>query len=290
MSRTKRYLQRKAVERVPTPVLDVVGKAVLKGVDKAVEERWDRARRVAAEAKGSTVDEKVRSISKRFRRELAAMGAASGAVAGAPGIGTGAAVSALAADLGWFAMRATDLIMTIGAANGYVDSTAEERRAWVLSILAFGERAADQFAELVAEVDAGVAIGGERVSARLAGLAGGDAATLDALRRVNASLATTVVNKYGSRRTIVAVGKLLPFGIGAVVGGSANYALIRVIGSQTSNFFAGYYNLDPPPPKAGQPMLAAPGQPILAAPPPPTLGQGEAPARPPLPQGPAAGE
>lgn len=282
MSRTKRYLQRRAVERMPSPVLDLVGKAVLKAVDRAVDERWDRARQMAAEAEGVTVEQRTRSIAKRFRRELAAAGAASGAVAAAPGIGTGAAAGALVADLGWFAMRATDLIMAYGAAQGHLDSTPEERRAWVLSILAFGERAADEFAELLTEVDsgvtiAGVTIGGERVSARLAGLAGSDAATLDALRRVNTSLASTVVSRYGSRRTVLAVGKLLPFGVGAVVGGTANYTLIRVIGSQARKFFASYDRLRPPPPRPGQRALAGPppalavgnGQTVIDVPSPP---------------------
>lgn len=259
MSRTKRYIQRKAIERIPNPALDAVGKAVLVAVDKAVEDRWERAVRVAEEAEGDTFDERLRSINKTFRRELSAMGAASGAVAAAPGLGTAAAASALAADLGWFAMRATDLIMTVGAVHGHTESTAEERRAWVLSVLAFGEDAANQFSALLADIDAGSLVGGERVSARLAGLAGGDAAKLDALRRINASLATSVVTKYGSRRSIVAVGKLLPFGIGAIIGGTANYGLIRVVGSQADRFFFEYRGLLPPPPQPGQPSLSGPG-------------------------------
>lgn len=239
-SRTKRYLQRKAIERIPTPVLNVIGKGVLQAVDKAVDDRWDRALRVAAEAEGDTVDERVKAITKRVRRELSVMGAATGAVAAAPGLGTGAAASALAADLGWVAMRATDLIMTIGAAYGHTDSSVEERRAWVLSVLAFGEEAADRFSALLAEIDAEMLVGGERVSARLAGLAGGDAATLDALRRINTNLAGRVVAKYGSRRSLLAVGKLLPFGVGAVVGGSANYFLTRVVAKQARGFFGRY--------------------------------------------------
>ena len=110
MSRTKKYLQRKAIERIPAPALNVVGKAVLQGVDKAVEERWERAKRVAAEAEGDTVDERVRSISKSFRRELSTMGAASGAVAAAPGLGTSAAAAALVADLGLDATLAAALL------------------------------------------------------------------------------------------------------------------------------------------------------------------------------------
>ena len=235
--------------------MNAVGKAVLMAVDKAVEDRWDRALDVAAAAEGDTVDQRIRSISKAFRRELSAMGAASGAVAAAPGLGTTAAASALVADLGWFAMRSTDLVMAIGAVYGHTESTVEERRAWVLSILAFGEDAANQFSSLLTEIDTGALVGGERISARLAGLAGGDAATLDALRRINTSLATKVVTKYGSRRSVLAVGKLLPFGVGAVVGGTANYGLIRVVGSQANRFFSDYHHLLPPPPQPGQPQL-----------------------------------
>lgn len=258
MSRTKRYIQRKAVDRLPAPALNAVGKAVLLAVDKAVEQRWDRALRAAAEAEGDTVEQRVRSLSKGFRRELSAMGAASGAVAAAPVLGTTAAASALMADLGWFAMRSTDLIMAVGAVHGYTSSTVDERRAWVLSVLAFGEEAAAEFSTLLSQVDGGALIGGERITARLASLAGSDAATLDALRRINTSLAATVISRYGSRRSVLAVGKLLPFGIGAVVGGTANYGLIRVVASQSNRFFSEYAALMPPPP----PMIGPSGLPL----------------------------
>jgi hypothetical protein len=269
MSRTRRYIQRKALVRLPAPALDLVGKAVLQAVDKAVEDRWPRALIAASGAEGATVDERVRSITGRFRRELSGVGAATGAVAAAPGLGTGAAASALIADLGWFAMRSTDLIMTIGAAHGYTRSTVEERRAWVLAVLAFGEEAADRFAELVDGIDPKAVVQGEHVGARLAGLAGGDAATLDALRRVNANLAAKVVAKYGSRRTLLALGKLLPFGVGAAVGGTTNYLLVRVVASQAGKFFEGYRRLRPPPPTG--PPLPGPPPPAPAerTPPPP---------------------
>lgn len=264
----------------------MVGKAVLKAVDKAVEERWSRAIRLAEQAEGDTPEERVRSVSKQFRRELTALGAASGAVAAAPGLGTATAAGALVADLGWFAMRSTDLIMAVGAAYGHVDSTVEERRAWVLAVLAFGEDAATQFETLVRDLDAKTSIGGEKVSAKLASLAGTDVATLDALRRINATLASQVVTKYGSRRSVLAIGKLLPFGIGAVVGGSANYALTRAVGGQAQKFFTNYERLLPPAPsntgQVGQvgdrPSSAAPPFPDRSrmiddkAPPPPAAG------------------
>ncbi len=248
MSKTRDYLQRKAAARIPGPVLDAAGKAVLKGVDKAVTERWDAARQRALRADGSNLDAKVKSVAKSFSRELVTLGAATGAAAAAPGIGTASAVSVLGAEIGWFAFRSTDLIMTIGALHGHVDSTPEERRAWVLSILAFGESAADEFAALAGEMERDLTVRGERIGALMTSVAGSDVATVDALRRMNATLASKVLAKYGSRKGMVTVGKLLPFGIGAVVGGSANWALSRALTVQASAFFDNYHLLVVPPP------------------------------------------
>ena len=237
MSKTKGYLQRKALEKVPGPALDTVGKAVLKAVDKAVESRWDNALEIAAEAQGNTVDERVKSILKRFKRELTVVGAATGAVAAAPALGTAAAASALAADMAWFGMRATDLIMAIGAVHGHVESTMEERRAWVLAVLAFGEESAEQFSDLLRDVNGALVPATDNLGDKAASLLGGDAVTIEALRRINTSLASQVATKYGTRRSALAIGKLLPFGIGAVVGGTANYSFVRIVGKQATEFF-----------------------------------------------------
>ncbi len=238
LSAIRRYLQRKAIERAPGPVLDAVGRAVVQAADRAVEHRWEAALILGTSAPGETVEDRMGWINRRFRRELATVGAAAGAVAAAPGLGTGAAASALIADVGWFALRSADLIMAMGAASGHTEASFEERRAWVLAVLAYGENAADEFAELLAGIDVSSMTRDERVSRRLARVAAGDGAALDALRRVNANLASQVVARYGTRRGLVTVGRLLPFGVGAAVGGSTNYAMARVVGAQARRFFA----------------------------------------------------
>lgn len=246
-SRTKRYLGRKAIERLPGPVMDLFGPAVLKAVDKAVEQRWEvalsRAADIEAERPNATADARVRAVNRSFRRELAAVGGATGAVAATPGFGTGVAASALVADAAWLALRATDLIMAIGAIHGHTEATVEERRAWVLSILAFGDSAADEFSGLMEAVDIRILPDAERVAdglGRAAGLAGSDAVTVEALRRVNSNLAAQVLARYGTRRGAVALGKLLPLGIGAVWGASSTWALIRAVGGHADRFFDRY--------------------------------------------------
>lgn len=239
MSRTKKLIQKRVLDNLPEPVVGTLGKIILKAVDKAVADRWDNALAYAAEAEGDTTRQRVDDLIARFRRELTAVGAATGAVAAAPGLGTVAAGTALAADLGWFGMRATDLIMAIGAAHGHTEATMEERRAWVLAVLAFGEEAADEFLGLLQGANpATAALTSEQLKAKMATTVGGDAITLDAIRKINASMATRVIEKYGARRSALAVGKILPFGVGAAIGGAANYAFVRTVGKQARRFFA----------------------------------------------------
>lgn len=275
MPNPKEYLQRKATEKVaqklPAPIVDALGKAMLKGIDKAVTTRWERALDKAAKAEGATVDARAKWVTRSFIRELTSLGAATGATAAAPGLGTASAASVMVADMGWFALRTTDLIMTIGAVHGHIDASPEERRAWVLAVLAFGENAAKEFAALAAElggVGAPATTGSERLGALVAGAAGGDVATIDAMRKLNASLAVRVTERWGTRAGAESVGKLLPFGIGAVVGGSANWALTRAVGLQARRFFSQYHLLVvppppsiPPPPAADAPALPPPAGP-----------------------------
>ncbi|MFV0257515.1 MAG: hypothetical protein ACK5PP_03575 [Acidimicrobiales bacterium] len=229
----------RALGRVPGPVLDGIGTAVLTAVDEAVERRWDQALARAEAAPGLTLDQRVDAVSRRFSRELTRVGAVSGAAAAIPGVGTAVAASALGVDLAWFALRSTDLIMTIGALNGRTAAAPEERRAWVLSVLAFGEQAADQAGLLLDDVAAS-SRGGERVASLLAGVAGGDVAALDAVRRLNTTMASRVVTRFGTRKGLLGLGRLVPFGVGAAVGGGVNWALMRTISRQASKLFADY--------------------------------------------------
>ena len=68
----------------------------------------------------------------------------------------------------------------------------------------------------------------------------GQMATIDALRRINSQLVAQVLKKWGTRRGAATVGKLLPFGIGAAVGGSANYVMLREFSKQANRFFSSY--------------------------------------------------
>ena len=239
---TRKYVERKAAERVPTPLLDAAGKALIEGVNRAVTNRWDQAQKVAKEAPGHSSSDRARNIAKPIRSRMTALGAAAGATAAAPAVGTGIAMSALVGELGVVALQTTDMVMAIGAAYGHTDATPDERRAWVLAVLAFGDDAAEEFATLAREMGVKIADGRALDIANEAIIGGGagQMATVDALRRINTALAAQVLKKWGTRRGAATVGKLLPFGIGAAVGGSANFFMIREFAKQAERFFEFY--------------------------------------------------
>lgn len=54
---------------------------------------------------------------------------------------------------------------------------------------------------------------------------------------IDRRVGTTIVTKYGTKRGGVAVGKLIPFGVGVVVGGGFNYLTMRSFKSSATNYF-----------------------------------------------------
>jgi hypothetical protein len=247
MGFTKKYIEKTATQRIPTPVLDAAGRALIEGIDRAVDFRWERAQQTALLTEGLTAHQQSRAIALPIRKSMTALGAAAGATAASPGVGTSVAVGTLVAELTVVALKTTDMVMTIGAAYGHVDASPEERRAWVLAVMAFGDDAAGEFATLARDMGLRNTEKGLQRSDHAIGVAGealgggaGQMATIDALRRINLSLVSLVLKKWGTRRGAATIGKLLPFGIGAVVGGSANFFMIREFAKQADRFFAEY--------------------------------------------------
>lgn len=208
-----------------------IGHTVLSAVDNAASARWDRAVLRASRTHGSR-EERVAQVRKLFAAELSAAGAAIGGAAAVPAVGTAAAVTMGVAEVGWITVRVADLILTIAAIHGHTEAEVEERRAWILSILAFGDSAFVSFTKLAGEMGKGL---GAKATARV---------SAESLRALNRALGRTIVTKYGTKRGVIALGRVLPFGIGAVIGSTANYAAVRVLSRQADSFFR---QLAPPP-------------------------------------------
>jgi hypothetical protein len=204
-----------------------VGQQLIAGVDRAATTRWDAARQRAGELQGPR-DEQVAVVTSRIRRELGLAGAASGGTAAVPGIGLVTTTAAFAAELGWTTVRLTDLIMTIAAIHGHDRATFEERRMWVLSILAYRDGAAGVLTKLVAEFAEASGRGSmRRLSER-------------SIQRINASVARVVVRRYGTRAGVAAVGRAVPFGVGAALGYGINSRTVAVVSENTHAFFTDF--------------------------------------------------
>ena len=113
--------------------------------------------------------------------------------------------------------------------------------------------------------------GGVSVVERTAGRAGAhwgrrltQSVSMDVVRRVNRVLGKNFVTKYGTKQGVLVLGKVMPFGIGAVIGAGGNAAMARLVIRTTRSAFG-------PLPEANTPQVLepddrpAPADPALAA-------------------------
>ena len=111
-----------------------------------------------------------------------------------------ATLAATTAELAWFTGRAGDLILTMAALHGHPNPTVDERRAWVLAVLIYGGSARDGLSRAINEASTGVAPAGDR---RI---------PLATLQTANRLMGRRLVRRYGTRRGVAALGRLVPLG------------------------------------------------------------------------------
>jgi hypothetical protein len=212
-------------ERAATLDRSPIAEALMAGIDKATEHRWEAAVERAAQLPGSVRPQKVKALTDAFARELATVGAATGAAAASPVVGTGATLAAGVAELAWFTARSGDLILTMAALHGRKAPTLDERRAWVLAVLIFGSSAREGFTSAAKQLGLELEQPNQRVP-------------LGTLRAINGLLGNKLLRRYGSRRGAIALGTALPLGVGAVIGGTANYSAVKALAKNADKFFA----------------------------------------------------
>jgi hypothetical protein len=203
-----------------------LGRGILDIVDDVSANRWDAATKRAEALPGTLRPERIEALTRRFARQAGATGAAAGAAAATPLVGTATTLAATMGELALFTSRAGDLVLTIAALHGREAPTVDERRAWVLAVLIYGSSARDEFARAVNEVTTG---GGISADSRI---------PVATLQMANRLMARTLVRRYGTSRALVSIGRLLPLGVGAAVGGTANVAAIRSLAREADTFFA----------------------------------------------------
>ncbi|OBF26329.1 hypothetical protein A5724_31900 [Mycobacterium sp. ACS1612] len=157
-------------------------------------------------------------LEKHYTAAVMASGAAVGSAAAFPGIGTLAALSAVAGETVVFLEATAVYVLALAEVHGIPADHRERRRALVLAVLV-----GDESKEAVTDL-----LGPGRTSG--AWLSDGAATLpLPAVSQLNSRLLRYFVKRYTLKRGAIAFGKLLPVGIGAVVGGVGNRLMAKKI-------------------------------------------------------------
>lgn len=173
----------------------------------------------------------VKKLEKHYLAAVMASGAAVGSAAAFPGIGTLAAMASVAGETVVFLEATAVFVLSVAEVHGIPVDHRERRRALVLAVLV-GEDSKGAIADLV---------GRGRTSGSW--LADGAATLpLPAVSQLNSRLLRYFVKRYTLKRGAIAFGKLLPVGVGAVVGGVGNRLMGKHIVANARNAFG-----TPPP-------------------------------------------
>lgn len=193
----------------------------------AVEAYVQRLRRTNPDASPAEI---ITKLEKRYLAAVMASGAAVGSAAAFPGIGTIAALSAVAGETVVFLEATALFVLAVAEVHGIPAGHREHRRALVLSVLV-GDDSKGAVRDLVGPGRTNGGWLGESTAAL----------PLPVVSQLNNRLLKFFVKRYALKRGAIAFGKMLPMGIGAVIGGGGNRLMGKKIISNARTAFG------PPP-------------------------------------------
>jgi hypothetical protein len=191
---------------------------LLQALDKSIEAAGKLARQRVEALRRKHPDlsdaQLLKKVNTAFSSAVTTTGAATGAVAAAPGVGTAAGLVAAAGDTSWFLAAASAYVLSAAELRGIEVENFEHQRALVLMVLAGG--------------------GGSTFFSKAASRTGPhlgkivtNAVPLSTIRSINKVLGAHFITKYGTKRGIIAIGKVAPFGVGFAIGAGGNLVMAR---------------------------------------------------------------
>jgi len=175
----------------------------------------DRLRRANPGASPAAV---VAKLERRYLAAVTAGGAAVGSAATLPGTGTLGALSAVAGETVVFVEATAFFSLALAAVHRIPTEHHERRRAMVLAVLVGDDRG-----RAIAELIGPGRTSGAWLSEGMASL------PMPALSRLNSRLLDYAVKRYTLGRGALLFGKLVPVGIGAVIGATGNRLVGKTI-------------------------------------------------------------
>ena len=179
----------------------------------------------------ATPDQLIRILERRYLAAVTTTGAAAGATAVVPGVGTGIALAISGAETVGFLEATALFAQSVTEVHGVRLTDPDRARALVLTLMLGSEGTAliRQFAgEASGRATPRGTFWGDLITKTIPRAAMGP--VLDRLKH----LAVTQLTKIGGASVI---GKVMPFGIGAVVGGGGNHLLGRRVVSSSRTAF-----------------------------------------------------
>ena len=218
---------------VPVPTGDRP-KASTRAVAHLIE-RSSRVHGPAAEAyvarlrrtyPGASPGQVVARLEKHYLAALTASGAAVGSAATFPGLGTLTTLSAGAGETVFFVEATAVFVLAQAVVYDIPADHRERRRALLLSVLT-----GDDSKRAIGELIGPARTNGGWLAEGMASL------PLPTLARLNTRMLRYFVRRYTLRRGALMFGKMLPLGIGAVVGGTGNRMVGKKIVGNTRQAF-----------------------------------------------------
>lgn len=173
--------------------------------------------------KKATPDKLIRILEREYLAAVTTGGAAVGASAVIPGVGWGVALALSGVETAGFLEASALFAQSVTEVHGIAVSDPERARALVMAMMLGGPGASlvRQFAgEAMGTAPARTAFWGELVTSKLpkAAMSG----LTDTIRK-------QFVRRFAASQGATIVGRAIPFGIGAVVGGTGNHLLGRKV-------------------------------------------------------------
>ena len=171
----------------------------------------------------ATPDQVIRILERRYLAAVTTGGAAVGASAALPFVGVGASIALSTVETGGFLEASALYAQSITELHGIAIDDPDRARTLVMTLI-LGSAGAELVRQLAGEVTgtapARSAFWGEMVTKSLPKAAVGKVA--DQLKK-------SFLRKFGVSQGASIVGRAIPFGIGAVIGGTGNHLLGRQI-------------------------------------------------------------